>query len=278
MMKNYGAKIFGERKKLRKLLKLAKTNKYSAPQLAAIFKCNVKPIHGALNKAGIYLPNLGEFKKKYKCNDKFFTKLNTISAYWLGFIAADGCLYLRDGKKKSFYIALNYSDAQHLKNFKKIIETNAKIGYVKSNNSVHIGFYSVDKLFDSLVKLGIKPNKRLRIENVLVPNNLMSHFIRGVFDGDGSLSGKKITHVQFQIAGFKPLLKQIQNILIKECNVRRVKIYPLTYKKTGRAFRLQYTGAQIFRILDFLYKGSINSTRLKRKYKKYNMFKIKFRK
>ena len=275
-MKNYGAKIFRERGKLRKLLRLAKTNRYSAPQLAKIFKCNKKPIHGALNRAGIYLPNLGRFKRRYKCDDEFFIKLIPTSAYWLGFIAADGCLYLGKRGEKNFYIALNCLDVKHLKNFKKTIKTNAKIGYIKSNNSTHISFYSVDKIFDSLVKLGIKPNKRLRIENVIVPNNLMSHFIRGVFDGDGSLSGKKITHVQFQIAGYKPLLKQVQDILIKKCNVNKVKIYPLGYKIEGQASRLQYTGSQIFRILDFLYKESTNRTRLERKYKKYLMFKKKF--
>ena len=80
-MENYGAKVFKDKIKLRKLLRLAKTNKYSAPQLAKIFNCDTKAIHGALNRAGIYLPNFGRFKKKYKYNNKFFTKLTSASAY-----------------------------------------------------------------------------------------------------------------------------------------------------------------------------------------------------
>lgn len=277
-MKNYGAKVFKDYRKLKRLLKLAKTNKYSGPQLAAIFKCNVKCIHGSLNRVGIYLPNLGEFKRKYKYNDEFFTKLTPISAYWLGFIAADGSLYLKNKREKNLRIGLQRSDLNHLRKFKGAIKSNAKIGYTKSNNSVHIEFYSSDKIFDSLVKLGIIPNKSLRIQKIIVPENLRSHFIRGVFDGDGSISGKKITHVQFEIAGYKPFLKQIQNTLIKECGVNRVKIYSLNRKKEGGASRLQYTGAQIFRILDFLYKRSTNQIRLERKYKKYMMLKKKFRK
>lgn len=279
-MKNcgIGVEVFKDYKNLKKLLKLAKTNKYSAPQLAAIFNCNKKLIYGVLNKIGINLPNLGKFKKKYKHNDKFFIKLTPVSAYWLGFIVADGCLYLGKRGEKNFYIALNYSDIKHLKNFKKAMKTNAKIRYIKSNKSVHLNFYSVDKIFDSFVKLGVKPNKSLRIENIRIPNGLTSHFIRGVFDGDGSVGGKKITHIQFQIAGYKTLLKQIQNILIKECNVNRVKIYPLSYKNKGAASRLQYTGSQIFRILNFLYKESTSQTRLERKYQKYIMLKKKFRK
>jgi len=277
-MKNYGAKVFKNKIKLKKLLRLAKTNKYSAPKLVKIFNCEKKTILGTLNKFGIHLPNLGRFKKKYICDDNFFIKLNSTSIYWLGFIAADGCLYFDNGGHKIFYIALNRSDAEHLRKFKKAIKSNSRICYIKSNNSAHLGFYSSDKIFDSLLKLGVKPNKSLRIENIKVPHGLMSHFIRGLFDGDGSINGKKITHVQFEIAGYKPLLKQIQNTLIKKCGVNKVKIYPLNYKKEGKAFRLQYTGSQIFRILNFLYKNSTSQIRLERKYKKYLMFKKKFRK
>ena len=104
----------------------------------------------------------------------------------------------------------------------------------------------------------------------------MSHFIRGVFDGDGSLSGNKITHIQFQIAGYKPLLRQIQGILVKKCHINKVKIYSLSGQ--NKASRVQYTGSQIFKILDFLYKNSTSQTRLERKYKKYLLFKKKFRK
>jgi len=274
-MKNYGVKVFSNRLKLKKLLRLAKTNKYSAPELAKIFNCGRNTILGTLNKFGIHLPNLGRFKKKYICDDSFFTKLNYTSAYWLGFIVADGCLYFNKEGHKIFYITLNRSDVEHLRKFKKAIKSNSRIGYTKSNNSVHFGLYSSDKIFDSLLKLGVKPNKSLRIGNIRVPDCLMLHFIRGVFDGDGSLSGKKITHVQFEIAGYKSLLKQVQDILVKKCNVNRVKIYPLA--KNNKASRLQYTGSQIFRILSFLYKGSTNQTRLERKYKKYIKLKKKFK-
>lgn len=274
MMKNCGIKVFREKLKLKNLISLAKTNKYSAPKLAKIFHCDKKAILGTLNRFGIHLPNLGKFKKKYSCNDKFFTKLNPVSAYWLGFIAADGALYSRD---KALLIGLRKKDANHLRKFLDAIKSNSKIGYVQSNKSAHINIYSSD-ISTSLIRLGITPNKSLRIKDVQIPSRLTSDFIRGLFDGDGSISGKKITHVQFQIAGYRPLLKQVQNILIKKCNVNKVKIYPLGYKIEGRASRLQYTGSQIFRILDFIYKRSSHRTRLERKYKKYIMLKKKFKK
>jgi len=257
---NYGSKVFNSKYKIRRLIKLANTNAYSAPHLAKIFNCKKKTIFKVLKQNKITLPNLGQFTKKIYANDSFFTKLNPISAYWAGFIAADGILFNRD---KSVTIALNKRDTGHLHKFIKAIKSNAHVGCIKSNNSAHVNLYS-KSLFNSLIKLGITPNKSLSITNVSLPQSLMSHFIRGVFDGDGWINGKRITHVQFGIAGNRPFLHWIQNALVKRCNVNRVKLYPLP----GKAYKLQYTGSQIFRILDFLYKNSYNRTRLDRKYQK----------
>jgi hypothetical protein len=180
--------------------------------------------------------------------------------YWAGFIAADGVLSNRD---KNLSITLNKGDIKHLYKFIKAVKSNAHVGCIKSNNSARVNLYS-KPLFNSLIKLGITPNKSLSITNVSLPRSLMSHFIRGVFDGDGWINGKRITHVQFGIAGNRPFLHQIQNTLVKRCNVNRVELYPLP----GKAYKLQYTGSQIFKILDFLYKNSSNRTRLERKYQK----------
>lgn len=257
---NYQSKVFDSKYKIRRLIKLANTNAYSAPRLAKIFNCNKKTIFRILKENKITLPNLGRFKKKIYVNDNFFTKLNSVSAYWAGFIAADGVLSNRD---KNLSIALNKGDIKHLYKFIKAVKSNAHVGCIKSNNSARVNLYS-KPLFNSLIKLGITPNKSLSITNVSLPQSLMSHFIRGVFDGDGWINGKRITHVQFGIAGNRPFLHQIQNTLVKRCNVNRVKLYPLP----GKAYKLQYTGSQIFKIFDFLYKNSSNRTRLERKYQK----------
>lgn len=266
----YQSKIFNNKHKINRLNKLAKTKKYSAPHLAEIFNCNKKTIFKVLQANNVFLPNLGRFKKRIYCNTRFFIKLSPVSAYWAGFIAADGILFNRD---KSLTIALNKRDTRHLYKFIKAVKSNAQVGFVKSNHSVHVSICS-PPLFSSLVKLGITPNKSLTITYVDLPSSLMSHFVRGVFEGDGWISGRKITHVQFGIAGNKPFLQQIQDVLVKKCHVNRVKLYPLFPR--GRVFKLQYTGSQIFRILNFLYKKSSYQTRLDRKYQKMLEFKRKF--
>ncbi len=273
-MKNFGAKIFKKKVKLDKLFLLAKTEKYSAPQLAKIFDCEKKTIHGVLNKSGFKIKNLGVFRKKNFCDEKFFINLNPSSAYWAGFITADGCLYSKNDKNKNLSIGLSKIDLQHLINFQKAIKIKSKISFIKGNNSARIGIYS-ELVFDSLVNLGIIPNKSSKMGVVKIPDNLMNHFIRGFFDGDGCLSGKKVTHLQFSLIGHKLLLKQIQKILIEKCQVSKVKLYPASYTNKSKVLRLQYTGSQIFKILEFIYKNSKAETRLRRKYQKYiNLKKI----
>ena len=254
--------------KLNKLLELAKTNKYSALKLAKIFNCNRKTILKALAYNNIYLKNLGLFERKYDLNDDFFKELDPTSAYWLGFIAADGNL---SNKSNCLTIGLNRSDDNHINKFLEALDCKKKVRYIQSNNSALVEIHSKE-VMDCLLSYGITPNKSLTIKNVKVPKHLMSHFIRGVYDGDGSITGYKRTHFQLMIAGNRPFLEQIQQVLVEECNLNKVSIYPLQSK----AYRLQYTGIQNFRILDYMYHNSTPNTRLDRKYKKYLYYKKKF--
>ena len=260
--------FFYKQKKLDKLIKLAKTEKYSSTQLVKIFQCNKKTIYRALKHNNLLLPNLGKFKRKYNLKDNFFNKLNPTSAYWLGFIAADGCISKRDS---SLAIGLNSVDKCHLEKFLRALGCNGQIHKYDKTNSVKVSIYS-KPITDCLTSYGITPNKSLTIERVDVPTHLASHFIRGIYDGDGSLTGTKRTHVQFMIAGNKPFLEYIQGILIKQCNLNCVKIYPLQSK----VYKLQYTGIQIFRILDYLYKDSNSCIRLDRKFATYLYYKNKY--
>ncbi|MAG08756.1 hypothetical protein CMO89_04730 [Candidatus Woesearchaeota archaeon] len=254
--------------KISELLKLGRTKNYSAPELAKVFNCSKSTILRALDYNNIHLPNKGQFKRKYNLNDNFFDKLDNISAYWLGFIAADGCIL---NKTNGIKIVLSNIDDNHLRKFLKAINSNGKIHYVKKYNSVFVEIYS-KKIVKRLLSYGITPKKSLSIKHVKVPSFLMSHFIRGIFDGDGSITGKKRTHLQFMIAGNKPFLEQIQDVLIKRCYLNKVKIYPLKSK----AFKIQYTGIQFFKILNFIYKNSESSIMLDRKYEKYLYYKKVF--
>ena len=101
--------------------------------------------------------------------------------------------------------------------------------------------------------------------------NLIRHFIRGYFDGDGCIHiSKKEKTYHFSIAGTRRLLRPIQKILIKNCGLNKTKIM-----QKRNTYYLAYCGRiQVPRILDYLYKDSI--TYLDRKYKKYLRIKKEY--
>ena len=58
-------------------------------------------------------------KSRYSLNERYFEKIdNNNKAYWLGFIAADGCVSNKKGGRY-LYIELSRKDRDHLEKFKE---------------------------------------------------------------------------------------------------------------------------------------------------------------
>ena len=119
----------------------------------------------------------------------FFKTIDTEEkAYWLGFIASDGNIR-KDLLECS--ITVQESDSNHLKKFSKCFEdyyTVKHYNYSYSYPIAKISIYSKQCCLD-LEKYGIIPNKSLslKVNKELIPNNLLKDFIRGYFDGNGSI-------------------------------------------------------------------------------------------
>lgn len=129
----------------------------------------------------------------YIFNQDFFETIDTEEkAYWLGFIAADGCI---NKTKNSFrmILALKNSDYDHLLKFKKslMINNDPRLRSQRDRNIFHYSLYS-KKLYNDLLDKGIIERKSLILEPPKnVPDNLIRHWIRGYFDGDGCISKVK---------------------------------------------------------------------------------------
>ena len=128
-------------------------------------------------------------KALYEYNRDFFSTIDTEEkAYWLGFISADGNV---SKTMKNMRINLNIKDKAHLEKFRESISGNQPIkeSIREKNHSVYIDMNS-KKICSDLQKYGVTPNKSLTL-NVhfdLIPQQLIHHFIRGYFDGDGSIN------------------------------------------------------------------------------------------
>lgn len=132
---------------------------------------------------------------KKRLNYDFFKVIDSEEkSYWAGFIYADGNVSI-GSRSIRLSIEISNKDIDHLRKigyiFNEKIKERTRYGratcYIKISN-VTLG--------ESLIKLGILPNKSHEEKCDVfekIPNNLLNHFIRGVFDGDGCahlVSGK----------------------------------------------------------------------------------------
>lgn len=119
----------------------------------------------------------------------FFKTIDTEEkAYWLGFIAADGNIR-KDLLECS--IAVQECDSKHLEKLSKCFDDYYMVkhyNYSYSHPIAEIRICSKQCCLD-LEKYGIVPNKSLtlKINKELIPDNLLKDFIRGYFDGNGSV-------------------------------------------------------------------------------------------
>lgn len=127
-----------------------------------------------------------------------FSNIETeLQAYLLGFYAADGSI---NEKRKTFRIHLQKQDSELVYLYKDIISPDARTFTVEEHKTTgrngkkiiaHESFgvdITSSKLCTDLVNLGIGYNKSycdLHIPNI--HESLIRHFIRGYFDGDGSI-------------------------------------------------------------------------------------------
>ena len=87
------------------------------------------------------------------------------------------------------------------------------------------------------------------------------HTIRGVLDGDGSISLSKNTGYPFaRICGTKDVVNYITDY---------IGLHNTFHKNSDINYTIQYTGMRAIKFLNFLYKDSIKQIRMDRKYNKY---------
>ena len=113
-----------------------------------------------------------------------------------------------------------------------------------------------------LKKLGLHPNKSLTIKFPNIPTKFQSHFIRGVFDGDGSIN--KTDGVIGIISGSKDFIDGLYDIL-KQNNIN-IRKYHYDYSriKIGKLSEKIKFGDYIYRDKEDMFFD-----------RKYNIFKDK---
>lgn len=203
----------------------------------------------------------------------FFSSYTHDSCYWAGFIMADG--HIRENIKKKQYnlhIKLKLSDIDHLEKFKKCIKYNGNIHKSKSYCYIDIsGSIMVNDLFHNF---NIINKKSLTAKfPTQIPYEYLSHFIRGYFDGDGTVYLYKSKNIHSGFIGTYDMLTNIQQFAFNNFIRARTKdgLNKLYHRSDKNTYSLTYGKVNTNKLLRLIYKDSSNLNRLDRKYEFFKM-------
>lgn len=199
--------------------------------------------------------------RKYSLNEKKLMIDSHEKFYWLGFIAADGCI----NDNRTLTIELKNIDRKHLQKFCEFLETDKPIIDRINNLKVECSKIVINSvnLVKFLEQYNIVPRKSqiFVIPKDKIPDYYLMDFLRGMIDGDGCI--RINNHQQISLSfcsGNQICCQQMASLLGIKNQV----------SFSGNVWRFQVTGnIKAKKILDNLYKNSSNKTRLERKYNIY---------
>lgn len=235
---------------------------------------NHKLIAKVLNRYNI--PRTGVGRRKYNLNENYFDVINTPNkAYILGFLYADGCNCM---SKQTIALSLQEDDKQILIDIKNEIHSERPLEFIDNSNKHTFGYTYKNSwrlcmfskhMSEVLNKIGMTPRKSLTLTFPDINASLYSHFIRGVFDGDGCIhnSKGKSSH-KISITSTHQFCRKLQEIFNKlgaNSYIREAS----NHNGITAVFEMwKVIDVKIF--LDYIYKDA--SLYMQRKYNRYVEF------
>jgi DNA-binding transcriptional regulator WhiA len=209
---------------------------------------------------------INQIKRKYQVNDNYFSEQNNKMAYILGFLMADGNVSKSNNKVQ---VCLSEQDADFLEIFYKEIGGAPIAHYTQNNGKQEICRWQClsSQIKKDLIDYDVIPHKTGFAK---IPNKLNKKyypdFIRGYFDGDGSIWIEKNGAIGFSITSHnKEILEQIIEYF-KEQGIPEVKIK--TDNRCNINYSFKYRKKASEKIYDIFYYNN-TCLYMKRKFDKF---------
>lgn len=207
----------------------------------------------------------GRTGPKPRTRKGLFDTLTEAEAWLVGLIWADGYLYSQK-RVNSYRVSLSLVDLQAIEAAAEII--GAPINRLPPRKPHHrpqfrVTFGDPDAVA-ALRSLGLAERKSLVAELPGLPSHLMRHFVRGYFDGDGSVGiypgSSGIPRMESSFCGAWPLIESLREVLAG-IGVSRKKVLGMN---AGRSafYRLRLNDS--LRLADYMYRDG--GPRLERKH------------
>ena len=206
--------------------------------------------------------------KKYFIDEEYFTRpMDESQAYLLGLILSDGHINYNRGQ---FQYVCKKEDIELIEFIKTTLKSEHPI---KIRGKYAVYNISNIKLVQSLINVFNLPHSNKSINNLIIPVNIPSdmiwHFLRGIFDGDGSIWYGDTYRAGY--TGGEFFLKQIQSILESNGIKSDFKYRYTSANKNSCQITVNGT-FNVMKLKDILYHNS--TIYLSRKKEKFNLCEI----
>lgn len=221
------------------------------------YKC-VQSIYKIIRKSGFSIRTRAGIKNPTLKHD-YFSKIDTeYKAYYLGLLYADGTIEIRDKSQPQLRIELKTNDKYILEILKNELQSDNKISDTKKG-CCRFGVHS-NQLVQDLSNYKIVPNKSHKLDRLITLDEpYMSHFIRGIFDGDGWVYKRQYS-LTIGFCGTKEAMESIEEYLRDKLDLLKVKVGCYSKKAPFFTHSSKISAKKIY---DYLYNDS--SIYLKRK-------------
>lgn len=248
--------------------KYTNNRKVSLSSLGREFGVDSSTIKKILTKNGVEkIKDQGDLYR-IPCNDNFFDVIDTEEkAYVFGFFSADGNI----SKNQYFHFKISEKDDEILQKIKIAMNYEGDVLHFESKKQTSfmpLGYkmssltICSEKIVSDLKKMGITTDKthNLVFPKKFLPDHLIHHYIRGFFDGDGSVFPYKAKNNQKQvfpsigasIVGTKSFLEDMCYYIPIRCRNGNAPVY-----KHKGIFAFQINGfSRSITLYNYLYKDA----------------------
>jgi hypothetical protein len=242
----------------------------SAYALSNKFGITPTAIYGLLKRRDIARRDRSHARREYDVDDQFFDEINTQEkAYFLGFLFADG--YNLE-TRNAVSISLAEPDRRILEEMNALVQPDKPLQYVKykgkRQNQYRLTMQN-KRISRRLSELGCHQRKSYDLSfPVCVSESLMPHFVRGYFDGDGSIIlPRRRSNVSVSFVGSVTFISGLRSYLADKCHLSMVKMAS-RFESEPRVVQIAYCGVNnVIRLRDMMYKDA--RILLRRKFEKF---------
>ena len=220
--------------------------------------------------------------KKININKKFFKSWSSEMAYVLGVIFTDGNLMpLRkrnaNYNSRSSRFSVSQKESELLEKLLALMECDAKLyrgKQVVTGNPIYQFHINDEGIYDDLLALGLTPKKSLTMQFPEVPSSYVRHFIRGCWDGDGSVffERDRLPGASY-VSGSRYFVDKMVDRLVK-LGLPKVQIYSANRSKS---YFIRFMGETICTKLFHVFYDNVPETMyLTRKFDLFKQIAIEF--